>query len=54
MSDLRPFFCADTGRLTPNERAIHDRYQSDDPHGDYYDPTPPTDHAAAPTSEREA
>jgi hypothetical protein len=26
------------GPLSPEERAIHAKYQSDDPHADYYDP----------------
>jgi hypothetical protein len=28
------------GPLSPDERAIHAKYQSDDPGSDYYDPTP--------------
>lgn len=28
------------GALSPDERATHAKYQSDDPAADYYDPTP--------------
>lgn len=28
------------GTLSPGERAIHAKYQSDDPDADYYDPCP--------------
>jgi hypothetical protein len=43
---LRPFFCANTGSLTEGEKAIHRRYQSDDPDGDYFDPEPTRDQGA--------